>query len=118
MQHSILQILFALLHMRITEMQAGKRIGSECCISLDCLNAANCQQTILSFLFLFQQDDGNTLEGKYGEFWFEFNSGSLFSVTKYEGFEDRHYVCLHSSSLNLYHQGRGEIEVALGLHLK
>ncbi|XP_017937968.1 autophagy-related protein 2 homolog B isoform X2 [Manacus vitellinus] len=52
-----------------------------------------------------KQDDGNTLEGKYGEFWFEFNSGSLFSVTKYEGFEDRHYVCLHSSSLNLYHQG-------------
>ncbi|XP_064515163.1 autophagy-related protein 2 homolog B isoform X2 [Pseudopipra pipra] len=52
-----------------------------------------------------KQDDGNTLEGKYGEFWLEFNSGSLFSVTKYEGFEDRHYVCLHSSSLNLYHQG-------------
>ncbi|XP_032546073.1 autophagy-related protein 2 homolog B isoform X3 [Chiroxiphia lanceolata] len=52
-----------------------------------------------------KQDDGNTLEGKYGEFWFEFNSGSLFSVTKYEGFEDRHYVCLHSNSLNLYHQG-------------
>ncbi|KAK2544005.1 Atg2b [Columba livia] len=52
-----------------------------------------------------RQDDGNTLEGKYGEFWFEFNSGSLFSVTKYEGFEDRHYVCLHSSSFNLYHQG-------------
>ncbi|KAK2541204.1 Atg2b [Columba guinea] len=54
-----------------------------------------------------KQDDGNTLEGKYGEFWFEFNSGSLFSVTKYEGFEDRHYVCLHSSSFNLYHQEDG-----------
>ncbi|RMB98768.1 hypothetical protein DUI87_24987 [Hirundo rustica rustica] len=52
-----------------------------------------------------EQDDGSTLEGKYGEFWFEFNSGSLFSVTKYEGFEDRHYVCVHCSSLNLYHQG-------------
>lgn len=26
MQHSILQILFALLHMRITEMQAGKHV--------------------------------------------------------------------------------------------
>ncbi|XP_027574170.1 autophagy-related protein 2 homolog B isoform X3 [Pipra filicauda] len=56
-------------------------------------------------VFTDVKDDGNTLEGKYGEFWFEFNSGSLFSVTKYEGFEDRHYVCLHSSSLNLYHQG-------------
>lgn len=44
----------------------------------------------------------------------EFNNGSLFSVTKYEGFEDRHYVCLHSSSLNLYHQGRVGIEVAVG----
>lgn len=101
-------------------MQAGKTcIGSKCCVSLDCLNAVNCQQMIiLSFLFFLQQDDGNTLEGKYGEFWFEFNSGSLFSVTKYEGFEDRHYVCVHSSSLNLYHQGRGGIEVALGLNLK
>ncbi|XP_064515164.1 autophagy-related protein 2 homolog B isoform X3 [Pseudopipra pipra] len=56
-------------------------------------------------VFTDVKDDGNTLEGKYGEFWLEFNSGSLFSVTKYEGFEDRHYVCLHSSSLNLYHQG-------------
>ncbi|OXB64313.1 hypothetical protein ASZ78_010697 [Callipepla squamata] len=56
-------------------------------------------------LYNRQQDDGKALEGKYGEFWLEFNNGSLFSVTKYEGFEDRHYVCLHSSSLNLYHQG-------------
>lgn len=66
------------------------------------------------FLLFLQQEDGNILEGKYGEFWFEFNSGSLFSVTKYEGFEDRHYVCLHSSSLNLYHQGKGGIKVAVG----
>ncbi|XP_015720736.1 autophagy-related protein 2 homolog B isoform X2 [Coturnix japonica] len=56
-------------------------------------------------IFTDVKDDGKTLEGKYGEFWLEFNNGSLFSVTKYEGFEDRHYVCLHSSSLNLYHQG-------------
>lgn len=33
-------------------------------------------------------------------------------MTKYEGFEDRHYVCLHSSSFNLYHQGKGGIEMA------
>lgn len=39
-------------------------------------------------------------------------------MTKYEGFEDRHYVCVHSSSLNLYHQGKDGIEVALGLNLK
>ncbi|KAJ7403037.1 hypothetical protein BTVI_81056 [Pitangus sulphuratus] len=65
----------------------------------------NVTHGLVSIFTDVKQDDGNTLEGKYGEFWFEFNSGSLFSVTKYEGFEDRHYVCLHSSSLNLYHQG-------------
>ncbi|XP_059329597.1 autophagy-related protein 2 homolog B isoform X2 [Ammospiza nelsoni] len=65
----------------------------------------NVTHGLVSIFTDVKQDDGNTLEGKYGEFWFEFNGGSLFSVTKYEGFEDRHYVCLHSSSLNLYHQG-------------
>ncbi|KAF4800995.1 hypothetical protein TURU_038869 [Turdus rufiventris] len=65
----------------------------------------NVTHGLVSIFTDVKQDDGSTLEGKYGEFWFEFNSGSLFSVTKYEGFEDRHYVCLHSSSLNLYHQG-------------
>ncbi|KAI6067819.1 Autophagy-related protein 2-like protein B [Aix galericulata] len=65
----------------------------------------NVTHGLVSIFTDVKQDDGNILEGKYGEFWFEFNSGSLFSVTKYEGFEDRHYVCLHSSSLNLYHQG-------------
>ncbi|NXP28264.1 ATG2B protein, partial [Scytalopus superciliaris] len=65
----------------------------------------NVTHGLVSIFTDVKEDDGSTLEGKYGEFWFEFNSGSLFSVTKYEGFEDRHYVCLHSSSLNLYHQG-------------
>lgn len=46
------------------------------------------------------------MENKHGEFWLEFNSGSLFCVTKYEGFDDKHYICLHSSSLSLYHKGR------------
>uniref|UniRef100_A0A8C9FI62 Autophagy related 2B n=1 Tax=Pavo cristatus TaxID=9049 RepID=A0A8C9FI62_PAVCR len=65
----------------------------------------NVTHGLVSIFTDVKQDDGKTLEGKYGEFWLEFNNGSLFSVTKYEGFEDRHYVCLHSSSLNLYHQG-------------
>ncbi|XP_063804513.1 autophagy-related protein 2 homolog B isoform X1 [Pseudophryne corroboree] len=52
-----------------------------------------------------QQAEGKVLEGKHGEFWLEFNSGSLFTVTKYEGFEDKHYLCLHASSLSFYHQG-------------
>uniref|UniRef100_A0A8D0U3A6 Autophagy related 2B n=1 Tax=Sus scrofa TaxID=9823 RepID=A0A8D0U3A6_PIG len=52
-----------------------------------------------------KQDSGDLLENKHGEFWLEFNSGSLFCVTKYEGFDDKHYICLHSSSFSLYHKG-------------
>nr|DBA14499.1 TPA: hypothetical protein GDO54_005457 [Pyxicephalus adspersus] len=49
--------------------------------------------------------NGQIMEDKHGEFWLEFNTGSLFTVTKYEGFEDKHYLCLHASSLSLSHQG-------------
>ncbi|XP_053331236.1 autophagy-related protein 2 homolog B [Spea bombifrons] len=49
--------------------------------------------------------DGSVMENKHGEFWLEFNNGSLFSVSRYEGFEDKHYVCLHANCLSLYHQG-------------
>ncbi|XP_077766625.1 autophagy-related protein 2 homolog B isoform X3 [Canis aureus] len=52
-----------------------------------------------------RQDNGELLENKHGEFWLEFNSGSLFCVTKYEGCDDKHYICLHASSLSLYHKG-------------
>ncbi|XP_077910301.1 autophagy-related protein 2 homolog B isoform X3 [Halichoerus grypus] len=51
-----------------------------------------------------RQDNGELLENKHGEFWLEFSSGSLFCVTKYEGCDDKHYICLHSSSLRLYHK--------------
>ncbi|KAM5274604.1 autophagy-related protein 2 homolog B isoform 2-T2 [Ctenodactylus gundi] len=52
-----------------------------------------------------KQDNGDSLENKHGEFWLEFNSSSLFCVTKYEGFDDKHYICLHSGSFSLYHKG-------------
>ncbi|KAM4853880.1 autophagy-related protein 2 homolog B [Thomomys bottae] len=52
-----------------------------------------------------RQDNGDLLENKHGEFWLEFNSGSLFCVTKYEGFDDKHYICVQSSSFSLYHKG-------------
>ncbi|KAM6171687.1 autophagy-related protein 2 homolog B isoform 2-T2 [Erethizon dorsatum] len=52
-----------------------------------------------------KKDNGELLENKHGEFWLEFSSGSLFCVTKYEGFDDKHYICLHSSSFSLYHKG-------------
>ncbi|KAK2491330.1 hypothetical protein MC885_018408 [Smutsia gigantea] len=52
-----------------------------------------------------KQDNEELLENKHGEFWLEFNSGSLFCVTKYEGFDDKHYICLQASSLSLYHRG-------------
>ncbi|XP_019408020.1 PREDICTED: autophagy-related protein 2 homolog B isoform X1 [Crocodylus porosus] len=65
----------------------------------------NVNHGLVSIFTDVKEDDGNILEGKHGEFWFEFKSGSLFFVTKYEGFEDKHYICLHSSCLSLYHQG-------------
>ncbi|KAM4664267.1 autophagy-related protein 2 homolog B isoform 2-T2 [Discoglossus pictus] len=56
-------------------------------------------------LFTDVKADGTVIGNKHGEFWLEFNNGSLFSVTKYEGYEDKHYICLHASTLSLYHQG-------------
>ncbi|KAM6201704.1 LOW QUALITY PROTEIN: autophagy-related protein 2 homolog B [Rhynchocyon petersi] len=52
-----------------------------------------------------RQDNGELLDGKHGEFWLELSSGCLFCVTRYEGFEDKHYVCLHSIGFSLYHKG-------------
>ncbi|XP_006879228.1 PREDICTED: autophagy-related protein 2 homolog B [Elephantulus edwardii] len=52
-----------------------------------------------------RKDNGVPWADKHGEFWLEFSSGSLFCVTRYEGFEDKHYVCLHSVGFSLYHKG-------------
>uniref|UniRef100_A0A671UCG2 Autophagy related 2B n=1 Tax=Sparus aurata TaxID=8175 RepID=A0A671UCG2_SPAAU len=30
----------------------------------------------------------------------------LFSVTQYEGYKDQHYICFHTSSICMYHQGK------------
>ncbi|KAE8586365.1 hypothetical protein XENTR_v10021645 [Xenopus tropicalis] len=65
----------------------------------------NINHGLVSLFSDVKQPDGVVKENQHGEFWLEFHSGSLFSVAKYEGFEDKHYVCLHSSSLSLYHQG-------------
>uniref|UniRef100_A0A8C6VF55 Autophagy related 2B n=1 Tax=Naja naja TaxID=35670 RepID=A0A8C6VF55_NAJNA len=73
----------------------------------------NINHGLLSVFTDIKQDDGRIFEDKHGEFWFEFCNGSLFCVTKYEGFEDKHYICLHCNSLNLYHQGVVEETVSL-----
>ncbi|KAG8561555.1 hypothetical protein GDO81_015389 [Engystomops pustulosus] len=65
----------------------------------------NVNHGLVSLFTDVKQSNGKLMEGKHGEFWLEFNSGSLFTVTKYEGFDDKHYLCLHASSLSLYHQG-------------
>ncbi|XP_035869672.1 autophagy-related protein 2 homolog B isoform X2 [Phyllostomus discolor] len=52
-----------------------------------------------------KRDSGDVLHDKHGEFWLEFSGGSLFCVTRYEGFEDKHYICLHAGSFSLYHKG-------------
>ncbi|XP_069049279.1 autophagy-related protein 2 homolog B isoform X3 [Lepisosteus oculatus] len=52
-----------------------------------------------------KQEDETVMKDKHGEFWLEIEGGVLFSVTQYEGSEDQHYICLHTSNLCLYHQG-------------
>lgn len=59
----------------------------------------------LSLLFL-QKEDKTTLKNKHGEFWLEVKNAVLFSVTQYEGFKDQHYICFHTSSICMYHQGK------------
>uniref|UniRef100_A0A8D0C9M2 Autophagy related 2B n=1 Tax=Salvator merianae TaxID=96440 RepID=A0A8D0C9M2_SALMN len=65
----------------------------------------NINHGLMSIFTDVKQDNKTVFEDKHGEFWFEFSGGSLFCVTKYEGFEDKHYICLHCNSLSLYHQG-------------
>ncbi|XP_035280532.1 autophagy-related protein 2 homolog B isoform X1 [Anguilla anguilla] len=60
-----------------------------------------------------KQEDKTVLKNRHGEFWMEVENGVLFSVTQYEGYKDQHYVCLHTSSLCLYHQGVVDGDVAV-----
>ncbi|XP_031435892.1 autophagy-related protein 2 homolog B [Clupea harengus] len=43
-----------------------------------------------------------------GEVWTELRGAVLFGVAQYEGAEDQHYLCFHTSSFSLYHQGLTE----------
>lgn len=54
--------------------------------------------------FFFQKDK-TVLKNKHGEFWLEVKNGVLFSVTQHEGYKDQHYICFHTSSICMYHQG-------------
>ncbi|XP_075387716.1 autophagy-related protein 2 homolog B isoform X1 [Tenrec ecaudatus] len=49
--------------------------------------------------------DSKVRADQHGEFWLDFTSGSFFCVTRYEGFDDKHYICLQASSFSLYHKG-------------
>ncbi|KAM9354502.1 autophagy-related protein 2 homolog B [Pholidichthys leucotaenia] len=51
------------------------------------------------------KEDKTVQKNKHGEFWLEVKNAVLFSVTQYEGFKDQHYVCFHTSSFCMYHQG-------------
>uniref|UniRef100_A0A673B9W2 Autophagy related 2B n=1 Tax=Sphaeramia orbicularis TaxID=375764 RepID=A0A673B9W2_9TELE len=53
----------------------------------------------------FQKEDKTILKNKHGEFWLEVKNAVLFSVTQYEGYKDQHYICFHTSSVCMYHQG-------------
>lgn len=56
--------------------------------------------------FVFQKEDKTVLKNKHGEFWLEVKNAVLFSVTQYEGYKDQHYICFHTSSVCMYHQGK------------
>uniref|UniRef100_A0A3Q1ECY8 Autophagy related 2B n=1 Tax=Acanthochromis polyacanthus TaxID=80966 RepID=A0A3Q1ECY8_9TELE len=52
-----------------------------------------------------KKEDKSILKNKHGEFWMEVKNAVLFSVTQYEGYKDQHYICFHTSSICMYHQG-------------
>uniref|UniRef100_A0A7N8WN19 Autophagy related 2B n=1 Tax=Mastacembelus armatus TaxID=205130 RepID=A0A7N8WN19_9TELE len=55
--------------------------------------------------FFCEKEDKTVLKNKHGEFWLEVKNSVLFSVTQYEGYKDQHYICFHTSSICMYHQG-------------
>lgn len=57
------------------------------------------------YFVLHQQSDKSVLKNKHGEFWMEVKNGVVFGVTQYEGYKGQHYVCFHTSSISIYHQG-------------
>uniref|UniRef100_A0A4W6F250 Autophagy related 2B n=1 Tax=Lates calcarifer TaxID=8187 RepID=A0A4W6F250_LATCA len=52
-----------------------------------------------------KKEDKTIQKNKHGEFWLEVKNAVLFSVTQYEGYKDQHYICFHTSSICMYHQG-------------
>uniref|UniRef100_A0A3Q3QAH3 Autophagy related 2B n=1 Tax=Monopterus albus TaxID=43700 RepID=A0A3Q3QAH3_MONAL len=52
-----------------------------------------------------KQEEKSVLKNKHGEFWLEVKNAVLFSVTQYEGYKDQHYICFHTSSICMYHEG-------------
>ncbi|XP_034050816.1 autophagy-related protein 2 homolog B isoform X2 [Thalassophryne amazonica] len=52
-----------------------------------------------------KKEDKSVLKNKHGEFWLEAKNAVLFSVTQYEGYKDQHYICFHTSSVCMYHEG-------------
>ena len=64
----------------------------------------------LSFFFFFYafsiQRNKTLLKNKHGEFWSEVKNAVLFSVIQYQGYKDQHYICFHTSSICMYHQGK------------
>ncbi|XP_056151648.1 autophagy-related protein 2 homolog B [Lampris incognitus] len=52
-----------------------------------------------------KREDKTLLKNRHGEFWVEVKNAVLFSVMQYEGYKDQHYICFHTSSICMYHQG-------------
>uniref|UniRef100_A0A3Q1H0K3 Uncharacterized protein n=1 Tax=Anabas testudineus TaxID=64144 RepID=A0A3Q1H0K3_ANATE len=52
------------------------------------------------------KEDKMILKNKHGEFWLEVKNSVLFSVTQHEGYKDQHYICFHTGSICMYHQGK------------
>ncbi|XP_077587556.1 autophagy-related protein 2 homolog B isoform X1 [Stigmatopora nigra] len=52
-----------------------------------------------------KKEDKTLLKNKHGEFWLEVKNAVLFTVMQHQGFKDQHYVCFHTTSSSMYHQG-------------
>ena len=80
--------------------------NTQWCLGSFFISLYSCEVLVFFSLFFSQKEDKTVLKNKHGEFWLEVKNAVLFSVTQYEGYKDQHYICFHTTSICMYHQGK------------
>lgn len=104
---SLFSVIVSVNHGLIA-LQANAMVNANCtcCFVPPCPNVKGFLDGLglASVVSIFQKDK-TVLKNKHGEFWLEVKNGTLFSVMQHEGYKDQHYICFHTSSVCMYHQG-------------